>query len=83
MTETYPEVAGALAAMTDEQEQIALLRLAAKWNNGSDHFDHVTGGMSWLCLACGIAAGKREGHLALDRLVRYSEELGKPSQAPS
>lgn len=66
MTEAYPSVACGLAAWSETEERIALVRLAAKWNNGSEHFDHTPGGYSWLCVACGDDALRRLNILATE-----------------
>lgn len=55
--EWFPEAAAAIAGCPEDQHHIVLLRLAAKLNNGSEHFDHGTPGYSWLCLACARAGG--------------------------
>jgi hypothetical protein len=50
--EHFPKVAAAIESLDESEQRIALLRLAAKFNNGSEHFDHSPFGSSWLCLAC-------------------------------
>jgi hypothetical protein len=55
--EAYPKAAAAIASLDEENQRIVLLRLAAKFNNGKEHFDHVhPRGYSWLCLKCAVDA---------------------------
>lgn len=52
--EHYPAAAAAIESLDEVNQRIVLLRLAAKFNNGNQHFDHsdAIGAYSWLCLAC-------------------------------
>ena len=51
--EAYPNVASAIASLAEHEQRVALVRLAARWNNGDAHFDHVDEcGASWLCMKC-------------------------------
>lgn len=59
--EHYPKVAAMLESLTDQERQVALIRLAADLNNGSEHFDHSDHPIaySWLCVACAYKHGRR------------------------
>lgn len=51
--ERFPRVEAALAILDqDIDRRVALVRLAAKLNNGTEHFDHGPSGYSYLCLKC-------------------------------
>jgi hypothetical protein len=54
--EMFPAAAEAIKSLTETNQRVVLLRLAAKYNNGDAHFDHSPGGYSWLCLKCALDA---------------------------
>lgn len=52
--ERFPDAAAAIASLDEENQRIVLLRLATRFNNGDQHFDHsdTPGAYSHVCLAC-------------------------------
>ena len=50
----WQKVREVIKGLTEEEQRIVLLRLAAKFNNGSEHFYHGPYGYSWLCHACAV-----------------------------
>lgn len=55
-TDRFSHVQAVIDALDETDQRIMLLRLARKYNNGDDHFDHGPHGASWLCLRCVLTA---------------------------
>lgn len=64
--------------LSEFDQGIVLLRLAAKLNNGKEHFDHGPIGYSWLCHRCALeGAGGLNGWVGALRTLAAAAKINE------